>query len=197
VAGRGPELELRVAGGPELQEPVLVAIVKFDARDRLGMAAIEAFSQPQQGRELTDDTAPLAGEIAEVDMIAFGRRTTMIPCRERDDVHFMRFEAAQIAVLDEVERMLVMAFVADVDADVVQDRRVLEPLPLFVRHRVDAARLVEEPEGEPRDLLRVLGPVVAALGQLDDAAAPDVGVAIGLRDLLPVARDVVEDETLA
>ena len=50
---------------------------------------------------------------------------------------------------------------------------------------------------QPRDLLRVLRPVVAALGQLDDAAAPDVGIAIGLRDLLAVPRDVVEDEAFA
>ena len=59
------------------------------------------------------------------------------------------------------------------------------------------ARLIEQREREPRDLLRVLGPVVAALGELDDAAAPDVGIAIGLRDLLAVARDVVEDEPFA
>ena len=60
-----------------------------------------------------------------------------------------------------------------------------------------AARLVEQRHRQPRDLLRVLRPVVAALGELDDAAAPDVGVAIGLRDLLAVPRDVVEDEPFA
>ena len=43
----------------------------------------------------------------------------------------------------------------------------------------------------------MLRPVVAALGQLEDAAAPDVGVAIGLRDFLAVPRDVVEHETFA
>ena len=46
------------------------------------------------------------------------------------------------------------------------------------------ARLVEEGEREPRDLLRVHRVVVAALGQLDRAAPPDVGNAIRLRDLL-------------
>ena len=52
-------------------------------------------------------------------------------------------------------------------------------------------------DGQPRDLLRVLGPVVAALGQLEDAAAADVGIAIGLRDLLAVPRDVVEHQPFA
>ena len=50
---------------------------------------------------------------------------------------------------------------------------------------------------EPRDLLRVFRPVVAALGELEHAAPAHVGIAIGLRDLLPVPRDVVEHEALA
>ena len=60
-----------------------------------------------------------------------------------------------------------------------------------------AARLIEQRDREPRDLLRVLGPVVAALGELEDAAAADVGIAIGLRDLLAVPRDVVEHQPFA
>jgi hypothetical protein len=43
----------------------------------------------------------------------------------------------------------------------------------------------------------VLGPVVASLGELDDAAPADVGVPIGLRDFLPVPRDVVEHQPFA
>ena len=50
---------------------------------------------------------------------------------------------------------------------------------------------------QPRHLLRVLRPVIAALAQLEDAAPPDIRIAIGLRDLLPVSRDVVEDESFA
>ena len=52
-------------------------------------------------------------------------------------------------------------------------------------------------ERQPRNLLGVLGGVVAALGQLDHAAPPDVGIPVDLRDLLAVAVDVVEDEPLA
>jgi hypothetical protein len=42
----------------------------------------------------------------------------------------------------------------------------------------------------------VLRPVIAPLGELDDPA-PHIGIPVGLRDLLPVASDVVEDEALA
>jgi len=89
----------------------------------------------------------------------------------------------------------VVTFVADMHADVVQDRRVLEPFALPIGKPVDGARLIEERRGEPRHLRRVLRPVVAPLGQLDDAAASDVGIAIGLGDLLPVARDVIENQS--
>ena len=121
----------------------------------------------------------------------------MVAGDERDDLDLVGLEAAQIAVLDQVVRVLVVPLVADVDADVVQERRVLQPLALAIGQAVHAARLIEQRQREPRDLLRVLGPVVAALGQLDDAAAADVGVAIGLRDLLAVPRDVVEDQPFA
>ncbi len=121
----------------------------------------------------------------------------MVPRDERDRIDFLGLEAAQVAVLDQIVRMLVMALVADMHADVVQQRRVLEPFALAVGHPVHAACLLENRHREPRHLRRVLRPVVAAFRQLDDAAAPDVGIAIGLRDLLAMARDVVEHESLA
>ena len=52
-----------------------------------------------------------------------------------------RLEAAQIAVLDQVVRVLVVTLVADVHADVVEQRRVFEPLALAIGQAVDAARL--------------------------------------------------------
>jgi len=83
------------------------------------------------------------------------------------------------------------------DADVVDDRRELEPLALAVGEAVDRARLIEQRNREPRDVMGMFRPVVAALGELDHAAAADVRVAIDLRDLFPVPRDVVEDHPLA
>jgi hypothetical protein len=45
--------------------------------------------------------------------------------------------------------------------------------------------------------MRVLRPVTATLGQLDDAALAHVRVSIGLRDVLPVALDVIQHQALA
>ena len=90
--------------------------------------------------------------------------------------------------------MFVMPLVADMDADVVKDRRVLEPLALAVGQAMNRPRLIEERHRQSCHLGRVLRPVIAALAQLEDAAPPDIRIAIGLRDLLPVLRDVIENE---
>ena len=82
-------------------------------------------------------------------------------------------------------------------ADVVQQRRELEPLALAIGQAVHAARLIEDGKREARDLVRVLRPVAAALGQLDDAASAHVRILPGLRDVLAIALDVVEHESLA
>ena len=108
-----------------------------------------------------------------------------------------RLEPAQVAVLDQVVRMLVMARIADMRADVVQERCKFQPLALAIGQAVRAARLVEDREAQSRHLIRVLRPVAAALGELDDAAAAHVRVLPGLRDVLPVALNVIEDEAFA
>jgi hypothetical protein len=91
----------------------------------------------------------------------------------------------------------VVAFIADVDADVVQQRPVLQPFPLPLAELVDPARLIEERQRELRDVPRVLGPLSAPLSQFDDAAPSDVGVALDLSNPRRVAVDVVEHESLA
>src|SRR5688500_16924770 len=92
--------------------------------------------------------------------------------------------------------MPVMAYVTDMDADVMQQSAVFQQVPFAVATSVHAARLIEDRERQPGHLLRVLGPVSAALAELDDAAAADVGVALDLADAGAVAVDVVEDEPL-
>ena len=61
----------------------------------------------------------------------------MVAGDERDRFDFVRLEAAEIAVLDQVVRVLVVPLVADVHADVVEDRRVLEPFALAIGQAVD------------------------------------------------------------
>ena len=161
------------------------------------MAAIEAFGQPQNGGERLDDAAPLARQLAVVFVVALWCAAAVVARDQRDGVHFFGLEAAEIAVLDQIVRVLVVAFVADVRADIMEQRRVLEPFAFAIGQAVDAARLLEQGEREPRDLRGVFGPVVASFGQLDDAAAADVRVAIGLCDLLAVSGDVIENQPFA
>jgi hypothetical protein len=197
LALRGPYLELGIARRVQLDEILLAAVVQLDAGHRLCVAAIERFGKPQNGGERADDAALLAAERAVVVVRPLRRRLAVVTRDETDDLGFYRLEPAQVAVLDQVVRVLVVALIADVRADVVQERRKVQPLALAIGQAVDAARLIEDRQREARHLIRMLGPVAAAFGQLDDAAPPHVGILAGLRDVLPVVLDVIENQALA
>ncbi|HEY6211319.1 MAG TPA: hypothetical protein VIW45_03495 [Vicinamibacterales bacterium] len=197
MALRGPEFQLRVAHGSDLQQIVVAAVVELDRAYALRVAAIEAFREAENRRERTDDAPLLPFQIAEFVVAPLRRRLTMIAGDERHHLDLLWIEPPQIAVLDQIVRVAMMPLVADVDADVVEDGGVLEPVALPIRKSVDDARLIEERRREPRDLVRVRRKIVAAFRELDDAAPPHVGVAIRVHDLLAVPRDVVEDEPLA
>jgi len=143
----GPELELGVAGCAELDEIFVAPIVHFDAGDRLCVAAVERFGQPEDRGQRADGLAFLRAQPAEIAVRLLRRRLAVIPRHERDDLGFRRFETAQIAVLDEVIRVLVMTRIADVRADVVQQRRKLEPLTLAIGQPMHGARLLEDRHG--------------------------------------------------
>ena len=164
----GPELQLGVPRRAKFDEVFLTAVVQLHARNRLRVTAIERFGEPQNCRQRGHGAALLRAERPEIGVRFFRGRFAVISRDKRDDLRFCRLESAQVAVLDEVVGVLVMPRVADVRADVVQQRRKLQPLALAIGQRVCAARLIEDRERQPRDLARVLGPVAAALGQLDD-----------------------------
>jgi hypothetical protein len=90
-----------------------------------------------------------------------------------------------------------MALVTDMDADVVEQRRVLEPLPFGVAQAVDAAGLVEHGHAQLRDVPGVIRRVSAALGELDHTAAAHVRVAVDLADVPCIALNVIEYEPFA
>ena len=161
------------------------------------MAAIEALGDAHEGRQQADDAPlrPLQVGVAFVRLLR--RRLAVVARDEGDDLDLLRVEAAQVAVPDQVVRVLVMAAVADVDADVVQQRPELQPLALARPEAVPPGRLIEQLRGHPRHLTRMLGPVVAALAELLDAAAADVGIALDGGDVALVAPDVVEDQPFA
>jgi hypothetical protein len=197
MSRRRPELQLRIARRSHLQQLIITPIVKLEAGDRLRMTAIEVLRETEDGGKRPDGPSLPAVEDAEAVVPFFRGGPAMIAGDERDGLDLFGLEASEIAVFDQVVRVFVVPLVADVDADVVQQRCVFEPLPLAIGKSVRAARLVKQRDSDTRDLLRVLRPVIAALSQLDNAALADVGIAIGLRDLLAMTRDVVEHQAFA
>jgi hypothetical protein len=196
TAGR-PQFKFRVARGAQLQQIVVAAVVKVEPRDGLRVAAVEAFGEAQNRGQGADGAARPPAHVAESIVAALRRRLPVIARDERDGLDFVGLEAAQIAVANQIVGVFVMLLVADVDADVVQNRSVLEPLALAIGQAVNRPRLVEQRESQTRHVLRVVGKIIAPLGELVDAAPAHVRIAIGLRDFLAMPRDVVEDEPFA
>ena len=139
-----PEFQLRVARRPQLQQIVVAAVVQFEAGNRLRMAAIEAFGEPQNGGQGADAAAHRTPQVGEAVVFALRRGLPVIAGDQRDGFDLVRLESAQGAVRDQVVRVLVVSFVADMDADVVQNRRVFEPVALAIGEAVDGARLIEQ-----------------------------------------------------
>ena len=175
----------------------VAAIVDFDRVDDLGVAAVERLGEAKNGGERTDDP-PFFGAEAPKSGRILARRTLPVVSRdERDDLGLERLESAEIAVLDQVIRMLVVPRIADVRADVVKNGPEFEPFTFAVRQLVNGPRLIEHGQCKPRHLIRVLGPITAPLGQLDYAAAPDIRILTGLCDVFAIALDVVEHQSFA
>ena len=195
---RGPELQLGVAGGAQPHRGIVAAREEIDAGERLRVAAVESLGEPNDGRQHPDGRSQRAVQFAEALVRLLRRRLAVIARDERNDLDFLGLESAQIAILDQVVRVPMMPLVADVDADVVQQRARIRATRARDRRAPCTLRVWSKMrQREPRDLLRVLWPVAAALAELDDAAAADVGVALDLADACAVAVDVVEDEAFA
>ncbi|OLC50148.1 MAG: hypothetical protein AUH43_05870 [Acidobacteria bacterium 13_1_40CM_65_14] len=195
MTSRGPQLQFRVSRRPHLQQIVPAAIVKLEAGDGLRVTAVEVLRQPQDRGERAHDAARAAGQRAETLVPPLRRRLTVIARHERDRFDLLRLEPAEIAVPDQIAGVFVVALIADVNADVMEDRGELQPLALAIGQTVNRTRLIEQCNREARDLLRMLRPVVAPFGQLVHAAPPDVRIPIRLRDLLAVPGDVIEHQT--
>ena len=102
-------------------------------------------------------------------------------------------EAGQVAVRDQVVRVLLVLGVADIAADVVEKRAVLQPLALGCRKLVEGVRLVEELERQPRHVGRMEHLRVASPQEAVDAAGPHVPVE---STPLALAGHVVEEDPL-
>src|SRR5687767_9881902 len=112
----GPELELGVARCAEFDKVFLAAVVQLDAGHRLRVAAIERLGEPQNRRQCADGAAPFRAQRTEIGVRFFWRRLAVIAGDERNRLSFCGLEAAKVAILDEVIRVLVMARITDVRA---------------------------------------------------------------------------------
>src|SRR5262245_60373475 len=139
----GPQLELRIARGSNLQQCIVATVVEFHAGDGLRVAAIEILGQAKNRSESFHDLAPFAWKLAEFGVATRRRRAPVVACDLRNRFDLVRLEATEIAVLDQVIRMAMVPFVADVYAGVMQDRRIFEPFAFLVGHAVDRPSPIE------------------------------------------------------
>ena len=77
-------------------------------------------------------------------MSLLGRAAAVITRCQRDYLDLVRFEAPQVTVLDQVVGVLVVASEADVNADVVEQGGVFQPLAFALAEPVGGLGLVEQ-----------------------------------------------------
>jgi len=192
----GPQLQFGVATRVEPDREAGLRVPDGEAPHDLRVAAVEAFGQAHERRQYRHRLPLSPSEVLELAVRAPGRGPAMVAGDEANHLDLVRLEAAQASVPDEVPRVLVVPLVADVVSDVVQERRVFEPLALAGAEAVVQPGGIEQPEGEPCDLSGVGRVVRAAFRQLDHAAPPDIRVALRRPDMRRIPTDVVEHQTL-
>ena len=97
--------------------------------DDLSVAAIQTLREPDQRAQDAHGLAqaPRQGAIALVRLL--GRGLPMVARDQGDHLDLDGVEAAKLAVANQIVRVLVMPFVADVCPYVVEQRAELQPLP--------------------------------------------------------------------
>jgi hypothetical protein len=143
VPSRCPHLQLRIVPAMEPDDDVFTSIVDFQTRNWLRVAAVETLRDAEDRCESAYGPAKRRRELRILRMRTFRRPAPMITSHQSHHLDLIRMEAAQVAVLDQVVGMLVMAGEADVAADVMHQRRIFQPFALAVRQPMDRARLIE------------------------------------------------------
>ena len=93
MSRRRPELQFRVAGRPQLEQPVVAAVVQLEVGHRLRMAAVEAFSEPEDRRDRPNRLPSLTPELAIFCVPPLRRRLPVIAGDEGDDFDLFGIEA--------------------------------------------------------------------------------------------------------
>jgi hypothetical protein len=138
----GPEFEFCVTGRAKLDEVFAAAVVDFKARDHLCVTAVEGLGKAEDGGQHAHDLPFLRSQRTEGTVHLFRRSFPVVARHERDELRFLRFEPAEIPVLDQVVRVLVMARIADVRAANSSHSRSRSVRPCTVRvwSNIDSAR---------------------------------------------------------
>ncbi len=197
LAPRRPELELGIVVGFETKLYGLRVDGAADRAHERGLRSVEAVGDAQDRGELGDLLLRFFRGVRELRMALLRRPFPVVAGDERDDVDLFLGEASHVVRRDEVVRVPVVAVSRDVEADVVQDGRVLEKEAVGVGEAVKLAGLVEDREGEPRDVMRVGLGVVAASRELHHAAPSLIGELVDELDAGTILGDVVGDDALA
>ena len=194
-----PQLQFGIIRGPQANRagPLGTGGAHTQAPDHLCVTAIEPLGQSQERAEQLDGLAQAIRQRCKALVRSSRCRLTVVASHQRDDIDFDRLEATQIAVLDQIVRMLVMAFVADMRADVVQQRCIFQPLA-FARSQVMAGlKLIEQLQCQFGYLLGVIRQIVAPLAQFDHGSTTHIGISLDLLDVRTISSNVVEHQPLA
>src|SRR5664280_2342491 len=143
-----PQLEVQRLARGQGHVSALAAERHADPLDEPAVRAVERVGDPQERRELLDDGLLPGVERPKGLVRVERRRLAVVPGHEGDQLHLGLREALQVAVQDQVVRVVVVARVGDRQADVVQHGGMLEPLALERGELMKAVGLVEERERE-------------------------------------------------
>ncbi len=116
---RRPEFELSFVGRAEPREVIVAARIEVDSGDRLRVTSVEPLGEPHHRGEFFDDPLELRRELTEAVVRVLWQCLAVVARDQRDDFDLLRFESAEVAMLDQIIRVPVMTLVADVNADVV------------------------------------------------------------------------------
>src|SRR6266404_720968 len=193
-----PELELRVvSAGADADPDVLAAAADGDLAYHAEMATVERVGYPQERSQRGDRGAHPVRQLRQLLVVVFRSGLAVVARERSDEADLLRVESQELPVHDQIVGMPVMPRVRNVIPDVVQQRRVLEPFALAIAETVAVDGLIEQRDGETRDLLAVPFLEVQPPAEVHHAAPARVGDRLVLLDLAPVPPDEIEHDTLA
>jgi hypothetical protein len=97
-----PQLQLRVAGGPHLEQIVVAAIVQLQPADGLRVAAVQALGKSQDRGQRANGSPHAAPQAAKAIVAALRRGLAVIARHKRDRFDLVGLEPPKVAVPDQI-----------------------------------------------------------------------------------------------